>query len=58
MAKKLVPIAISAVFAAAVLAGPATAKNHKPAKPDTPAATTSDDSAPTPNAGGGGRFRI
>jgi len=60
MSKLLVMIAICAVFAATILAGPGAAARHKPTAPAVPVLTTtsSDTSAPVVTGHGGGRFRI
>jgi hypothetical protein len=59
MARLLLLLALSAVFAAAILAGPGAAARHKPKAPSVPVLTTSDDTTsvvPVLKGSGGGRM--
>lgn len=56
MAKLLLLLALSAVFAAAILAGPGSAARQKPVKTVPVATTTSDSSTPVVKGSSGGRM--
>ena len=53
MAKFLLLIALSAVFAAAILAVPAAAARHSPKAPNAPVLTTDSSSTSVPIVGAG-----
>lgn len=61
MNKLLLLIALCAVFAATILAGPGVAARHLPKAPTVPVVTTDDSGTtvvPAVKGSGGGRFRM